>query len=354
MVGPGQLDFAVNVVAGGPPEWLREAIVGALDGVGCYPDERVAVAALAARHGRRPDELLATNGSAEAFWLLASVLRPRRAVVVHPSFTEPEVALRAAGHPIERVFRDAADFTLDPSVVPEEADLVVVGNPNNPTGTLDPAAVVTRLARPGRVLVVDEAFMELVPGELETLAGRAEPGHPPGGADGPVAREVPGLVVVRSLTKLWSLAGVRAGYLLAPPGIIAAARSIRQPWSVNGLACAALTAWAHRTAVSGGAEAAAIGARVAAARAELAASLAAIPGVRVWPSAANFLLLRVADGEAARAGLAGRGIAVRRADTFPGLTGQYLRVAVRCPDDNRRLVEALRGVLERLAPLGGR
>lgn len=354
MVGPGQLDFAVNVVAGGPPEWLREAIVGALDRVGCYPDERAAVAALAARHGRRPDELLATNGSAEAFWLLASVLRPRRAVVVHPSFTEPEVALRAAGHPIERVFRDAADFTLDPSVVPEEADLVVVGNPNNPTGTLDPAAVVTRLARPGRVLVVDEAFMELVPGEPETLAGRAEPGHPPGGADGPVAREVPGLVVVRSLTKLWSLAGVRAGYLLAPPGIIAAARSIRQPWSVNGLACAALTAWAHRTAVSGGAEAAAIGARVAAVRAELSASLAAIPGVRVWPSAANFLLLRVTDGEAARAGLAGRGIAVRRADTFPGLTGQYLRVAVRCPDDNRRLVEALRGVLERLAPVGGR
>ncbi len=162
------------------------------------------------------------------------------------------------------------------------------------------------------------------------------------------------MVVVRSLTKLWSLAGVRAGYLLAPPGIIATARSIRQPWSVNGLACAALTAWAHRTAVSGGAEAAAIGARVAAARAELSASLAAIPGVRVWPSAANFLLLRVTDGEAARAGLAGRGIAVRRADTFPGLTGQYLRVAVRCPDDNRRLVEALRGVLERLAPVGGR
>src|SRR6266545_4958197 len=303
---------AVLVVAGQPIDLFGSPAPdppAPLDRVGCYPDERAAVAALAARHGRRPDELLATNGSAEAFWLLASVLRPRRAVV---------------------------------------------GNPNNPTGTLDPAAVVTRLARPGRVLVVDEAFMELVPGEPETLAGRAEPGHPPGGADGPVAREVPGLVVVRSLTKLWSLAGVRAGYLLAPPGIIATARSIRQPWSVNGLACAALTAWAHRTAVSGGAEAAAIGARVAAARAELSASLAAIPGVRVWPSAANFLLLRVTDGEAARAGLAGRGIAVRRADTFPGLTGQYLRVAVRCPDDNRRLVEALHGVLERLAPVGGR
>jgi hypothetical protein len=68
--------------------------------------------------------------------------------------------------------------------------------------------------------------------------------------------------------------------------------------------------------------------------------------VRVWPSAANFLLLRVPDGTSARAGLARRGIAVRRADTFPGLDGNHLRVAVRGPDDNRRLVEALGEVLD--------
>jgi histidinol-phosphate aminotransferase len=390
MVVPGQLDFAVNVVPGGPPEWLREAMAGALDGVGSYPDERTAVAALAARHGRSPDEVMATNGSAEAFWLLASVLRPRRAVVVHPSFTEPEVALRAAGHRVERVFRDPGDFALDVSAVPEDADLVVVGNPNNPTGTLDPATVVAGLARPGRVLLVDEAFMELVPAEPESLARPAVPGSltrpaeparlaeapgnlAPPAVPGNLARpavpgstwpavpgspagrgEVPGLVVVRSLTKLWSLAGIRAGYLLAPAGIVAAARAGRQPWSVNGPACAALTAWAGRTAGSGGAEAGKIAGQVAAARAGLATGLAALPGVKVWPSAANFLLLRVPDGPVARAGLAERGIAVRRADTFPGLTRDHLRVAVRCPDDNRRLVDALAEVLEKLAPVGGR
>ncbi len=85
--------------------------------------------------------------------------------------------------------------------MPRDADLVVVGNPNNPTGSLDPAATVAGLARPGRVLVVDEAFMELTPDEAESLAGR---------------RDLPGLVVVRSLTKLWGLAGLRAGYVLAP------------------------------------------------------------------------------------------------------------------------------------------
>jgi len=417
MAAPGQVDFAVNVVAEGPPEWLREAMAAALGRVGSYPDERETLAALAARHGRSPDEVIATNGSAEAFWLLASVLRPSKAVVVHPSFTEPEAALRAVGHRVERAFRAPYDFTIDPSAVPGDADLVVVGNPNNPTGTLDPAALVTQLARQGRVLVVDEAFMELVPGEPESLAGRARRGTPAGGVgrgaqtrgvgrgalSGGVGRgtptrgvgrgapagrvepetrtggaeretgtgraeagpgtdpgrrdwpsEVPGLVVVRSLTKLWSLPGVRAGYLLAPPEIIAAARAARQPWSVNALACAALTAWARRTAASAGAEATAIARRVAAARAELAAGLAALPGVRVWPSAANFLLLRVPDGPAARAGLASRGIAVRRADTFPGLGGDHLRVAVRHPGENARLVAALRQVLASLVQVGGR
>jgi histidinol-phosphate/aromatic aminotransferase/cobyric acid decarboxylase-like protein/adenosyl cobinamide kinase/adenosyl cobinamide phosphate guanylyltransferase len=332
MVSPRQLDFAVSVVAGGPPAWMRHELASALDRLGGYPDERSAVRAVAARHGRSTDEVVATNGSADGFWLLAQVLRPRLAVVVHPSFTEPEAALRAAGHPVERAFRDPNDFTLDPCAVPDEADLVVVCNPNNPTGTLDPAAVLARLAKPGRVLVVDEAFMEFVPGEPESLA---KPGA-----------DVPGLVVVRSLTKLWSLPGLRAGYLLAPPGIAAAVRETRQPWSVNAPACAALAVWARRTATPGGAEVTAMARDVEAARADLAAGLTALPGVRVWPSAANFLLLRVPDGPSVRAGLARRGIAVRRADTFPGLGHHHLRVAVRSPPDNRLLVESLAEVLD--------
>jgi histidinol-phosphate/aromatic aminotransferase/cobyric acid decarboxylase-like protein/adenosyl cobinamide kinase/adenosyl cobinamide phosphate guanylyltransferase len=335
MVTGGQLDFAVNVVPGGPPGWLRDELLAALDRAPAYPDERGAVAALAERHGRTPHEVLPTNGSAEAFWLLASVLKPARAVVVHPSFTEPEAALRAAGHPVERAFREPRHFTLDPAAVPADADLVLLGNPNNPTGTLDSAEVVARLARPGRLLVVDEAFMELVPGEPDSLAARPD---------------LPGVVVVRSLTKAWALAGVRAGYLLAPAEVVASLRAVRQPWSVNGLACAALAAWARRTLASGGAEAAAIANRVAAARAELAADLAALPGVLVWPSAANFLLVRVADGPAVRAGLGRRGVAVRPAWTFPGLTPDHLRLAVREPADNRRLVEALGELLAARPP----
>jgi histidinol-phosphate aminotransferase len=313
-------------VPGGPPPWLRRELHAALDRVAAYPDERPAAEALAARHRRPPGEVVCVNGSAEAFWLLAGVLRPSLAVVAQPSFTEPEAALRAAGHAVQAARRDPDGFALDPAAVPRDADLVVLGNPNNPTGGLDPAATVAGLARPGRVLVVDEAFMELTPGEAESLAGR---------------HDLPGLVVVRSLTKLWSLAGLRAGYLLAPGELATALRAARQPWSVNALACAALAAWARE----GAAHAGRLAGQVAAAREELAAALGALPGVRVWPSAANFLLLRVPDGPGVRAALAARGVAVRPCHTFPGLDGDHLRVAVRDPADNRRLVGALREVL---------
>jgi adenosylcobyric acid synthase len=325
MAAPGQLDFAVNVVPGGPPAWLRRELASALGRLGAYPDERPAAAAVAARHGRSPAETVLLNGAAEAFWLLAAALRPRRPVVVHPCFTAPEAALLGAGHRVARAFREPGGFALDPAAVPADADLVVLGNPNNPTGNLDPAGTVARLARPGRVLVVDEAFMDLSPGEPESLAGRAD---------------LPGLVVVRSLTKVWALAGLRAGYLLAPPPLAAALRAARQPWSVNALACAALAACAGDAATP-----ARVAAEVAAARDELAAGLAGLPGVTVWPSAANFLLLRVPDGPRVLAALSAAGIAVRRAGTFPGLGPDHLRVAVRPPADNRRLLDALADAL---------
>lgn len=322
---PGSLDFAVNVVPGGPPDGLREQLRTALDQTTSYPNERAAVQALAERHARPSEEILPLNGSAEAFWLLARALHPRRAVVVHPSFTEPEVALRASGGRVERVFRNGDDFSLDPRAVPAGADVVFVCNPSNPTGTLDHAGTLARIAQDGRVLVVDEAFMEFSCGEPESLAGR---------------QDIPGLVVVRSLTKVWSLPGIRAGYLVAPAEIAAALKAVRQPWSVNALALAALTACAQDEATPRK-----IAEEIAAARNELTASLADLHGVRVWPSAANFLLIRVPTGGSVRAALAARGIAVRRADTFPGLTADDLRIAVRRPEENRVLVEALREVL---------
>jgi histidinol-phosphate aminotransferase len=319
VAGAGMLDFAVNVWLGERSDGLRAALLAALDDPR-YPDDRAARKAVAARHGRDGDEVLALNGACEAFWLLAHALRPRVAACVHPSFTEPEAALRACGAEIVRVVRRSRDWSFDPGAVPERAEVVVVGNPNNPTGALDPTASILALLRPGRVVVVDESFMDFVPEPAPTLAG--EP------------RE--GLVVVRSLTKLWSLAGIRAGYLLAPPQLVAALAAQRQPWSVNALALAALAACARDHATPRR-----VSADVAGARAELLGALQALPGVRAWPSEANFLLLEIPDGEAVVAALRAAGIAVRPAASFPGLSENHIRVAVRRPHENRHLVEAL-------------
>ncbi|WP_433801134.1 Rv2231c family pyridoxal phosphate-dependent protein CobC [Actinomycetospora sp. CA-084318] len=327
-VGPGLVDLAVNVRADTPPAWLTERLAASLAELAAYPDAGPARVAVAAAHGRDPAEVWPVAGVAEAFVLLARALRPRRAVVVHPQFTEPEAALRAAGHAVERVVLDG-DLTLDPGDVPEEADLVVVGNPTNPTSVLHPAATLAALARPGRVLVVDEAFADTVPGEPESLAARTD---------------LPGLVVLRSLTKTWGLAGLRVGYVLAAPDLVGLLAAAAPPWSVSTPALVAMQA-CTTTAARAEADRAAVALR--ADREHLLAALRELPGVQVRGAdpASSFLLLRVPGRTDVRAALRERGWAVRRGDTFPGLDGEHLRVAVRDRTTMDAFVEVLQEVL---------
>jgi histidinol-phosphate aminotransferase len=317
---PGLTDLAVNVRSTGTPAWLAALIRDA--DLAAYPDQRAAVASVAARHRRAAGEVLLTAGAAEAFVLLARGLRPRRAVVVHPQFTEPEAAMRTAGHQVERVILPYP-FTLDPELIPADADLVFVGNPTNPTSVAHPRQALLDLVRPGRLVIVDEAFADCLPGERESLAGCAG---------------LTGLVVIRSLTKTWGLAGLRAGYVLAAADVIAQLAAAQPPWPVSAPALAACLATASGAALR---EAAAWAATLAAERAHLAARLAEIPAVRVVPEAtASFVLLDtpVAD---VRARLHARGFAVRRGETFPGLAPGWIRVAVRDAALSDRFADAL-------------
>jgi histidinol-phosphate/aromatic aminotransferase/cobyric acid decarboxylase-like protein len=323
----GLLDFAVNVWPTEPSPALAAALRAALAGSRRYPDPRPAREAIARRHGRPLDEVVLLNGACEAFWLIAHALRPRLGACVHPAFTEPEAALRAAGVPVIRVARPADDWRLQPHTVHSDADLVVLGNPNNPTGNLDHAATVAALARQGRVLVVDESFIELTEHPEHSLADR---------------RDLPGLVVVRSLTKLWGRAGLRAGYLLAAPDLASTLDRNRQAWSVNTLALAAL-----ETCAADRITAPTIARAVSAARADLTARLAALPGLRTWPSTANFVLVEVPGRADATDHLAAAGIAVRPAHSFPGLTEDHIRLAVRGAADHAQLARAVERVLSR-------
>ncbi len=314
-------DFAVNVSDDPHPPWLEAAVARGVRQLGRYPDDRAASAAVARRHGRDPADVVLLNGSAEAFTLIARALRPRRPLIVHPSFTEPERALHEAQLRPGRLIL-APPFELDPAAVPDDADLVIVGNPTNPTGALHSRNVLTSLCRPDRTTVVDEAFIEFVPGERESLAR---------------AGEAPGLVVVRSLTKALGVPGVRAGYLLAPAPLAARLRSAAPRWSVNAVALAVVEAAMERQAYFD--EQAN---RTAGRRARLVAALRTVDGIRSFPASANFLLLEVPDAVAAQRRLRSEyGIATRPCWQYPGLDQRHLRVAVRGEPLDRRLVAAL-------------
>ena len=164
--------------------------------------------------------------------------------------------------------------------------------------------------------------MDFVPGEPETLTAE---------------RELPGLVVARSLTKLHAIPGLRAGYLLAPVPLAARLRAQRPAWSVNALALAAIQAIAVRP---GHAEAVAL----ETARPGPTSSLAAeVAGAIVHPGAANFVLVGLPHGGAAAEHLREQGIAVRPCASFPGLTADHLRLTVRDAGTHARVAAALRG-----------
>ena len=321
-VTDGLVDFAVNVYDGPRPAWLDDALRASLDDVGRYPDSSNAELAVARRHGREPNEVLATAGAAEAFGLIARLRDWKRPIVIHPQFTEPDVALASAGQTPEHVILDAqSGFTLEPDAVPDDADLVVVGNPTNPTSVLHPRASIRALLKPGRTVVVDEAFMDAVPDEQHSLA----------------SSRTPGLIVLRSLTKLWSIPGVRAGYVLAEPRVIQDLRDLQPPWSAGVPALAAILACASDEA---SAEAGRRADQIAQNRRVLIDELDDL-GVEVagTPSA-PFVLARVGPGVHAR--LRDAGYAVRRCDTFPGLDDTWIRIAVRTPDVTSKLMTVLR------------
>jgi histidinol-phosphate aminotransferase len=322
---PGLIDLAVNVRVGGPPAWLRKVLADSLTTLSAYPQPEAAREAIAERHGRRQSDVLVTAGAAEAFTLIARAFAPRHPIVIHPQFTEPELALRIAGHPIDRLLLSPEDgFALPDYGVPPSADLVVIGNPTNPTSALHPAEALAGLARPGRLLVVDEAFMDAVPGEIESLAEETD---------------IPGLIVVRSFTKTWGLAGLRVGYLLAAPDLIAALGAVQPHWAVSTPALAAAAACSTPTAL---AEAQAIASRIATDRAYLIKRLAQFDGVEVVGiPQAPFVLLQVRNGRKMRQRLRERGWAVRRGDSFPGLGPTWMRVAVRDPATTDGFLDAL-------------
>ncbi len=318
------VDLAVNVRLTTPPTWLAQRLRDSIGDLAAYPDVRNARRALARRHDVPEEMVLPTSGAAEAFVLLARMTDAARPVVVHPQFTEPEAALRRAGITPARVVLGSADgFGLDPALVPDDADLVIVGNPTNPTGVLHPREVLESLRRPGRLLVIDEAFMDTVAGEGYTV----------------ISPDMDGVLVLRSLTKTWGLAGLRAGYAVGSPSVVAALARHQPHWSVSSLAATVMEATATPAALR---EAEAAVGDITQWRRHLLEGLRGL-GLDPVPSQTSFVLVEVGAG--VREAMRGRGYALRRGDTFPGLGPEWVRVAVRDPHTIDGMLRELATVL---------
>ncbi len=342
------LDASANLNPLGPPAWLAGWLAERVAGLADYPDPDYAEAraAIAAHEGVTPERVLLTNGGAEAIFLAAALhagQHPGRpAAIVQPSFAEYARACAAQGLPVVEVPLAPPGFRLDPDAVVAalgEARLLFLCRPNNPTGGLVPRGEMERLleltAACGCRVVVDEAFIDFA--DEEGGEGQAQE------ALTPLLARFDHLILLRSLTKRYTLPGLRLGYLLAAPETVEAAASLQPAWSVNGLAAELVAPLlADRDFLARTRR------WLAAERPRLQAGLAAL-GLEVVPSLANFFLVRHPEGrEATRRllpALLRRGVLVRHTESFPGLDGGWLRLALRDAEDNDRLLTALAGAL---------
>jgi uroporphyrin-III C-methyltransferase len=230
----------------GPPDWLRARLLAALDHLGRPAGPDAAIGAIAARYQCPPGEVLLVTGAADALTRLARTLPPGRAACAGPAATEAATILRAAGHDVRPVPL-AGDGTLDPGQVPGDADLVVVAGRASPGGTPELAP----LARPGRILVIDETQAG------EPQAGEtACAGHPPAhdgqddDASAAARHDLPGLVRICALARVWGLDGLGAGYLLADASLVRRLHEAQPAPPLSALALVALEACSQPEAVA--------------------------------------------------------------------------------------------------------
>ena len=328
------LDFSASINPLGPATGVREALSASFSRLVHYPDSDCAELreALAKRHEVEQANICVANGSTELIYLLPRLASGKRALIVAPAFSEYAKALTRDGWSVDYFILSSADhFALPLDLLERELcnkyDLLILANPGNPTGRLNLLPEVEEIKRlcssSECLLVIDEAFMD--------FSGEESADH--------LAWKKDDILVLRSLTKFYALPGLRLGYAIGSQQIISHLAAIREPWSVNTPAQAAGVA-----SFADVDYAAATRELIITEREYLNAELAAIPGLRPFPSSANYLLVetdrRISAGELADK-LMKELILIRSCGNFPGLDDHFFRVAVRNRDENERLIAAI-------------
>ena len=327
--GPVSGKLSSNEAPLGPAPAVRSALAARAAQAARYPDESGALAAVAAEAGVDPSQVLLTNGSDELCYLIATAfLGPGRvAVIGDPCYQIDATASLLAGATLRRVPLRDGRHDIDATVrAAAGAAVVWLPSPHNPTGAA---------ARPGDL----DALLRQVPDDCLVVLDEAyraflDPAWRPDVAA--LLAEHPNLLVQRTLSKDWALAGLRAGYGLGPAGVMTALARVRPPFSVNAMALAAVEAAAGEPAWRAMAVA-----RVTEERARLEAELTRL-GVEHYPSQANFVTARL-DPRLVAPALAACGLVVRSGDDL-GLPG-WVRISVGWAPQMAQLRSVLRKIV---------
>lgn len=341
------VDFSASISPLGPPPAAIAAIQSSLSDLSHYPDPdyRLLRQALGASHHLSADWILPGNGSAELLtWASRDLAELDATYLITPAFGDYLRALKAFGAraiacplELERERQGLAysgltaqlEGAVQNSKLKAQRSGLLLNNPHNPTGRLFSAESILPLLRRFALVVVDEAFMDFLPPDQQQSLLE-------------MVMEYPNLVVLRSLTKFYSLPGLRLGYAIAHPERLWRWQQWRDPWAVNVLAAVAAVAvlqdadfqrqtWDW----------------LAGARSHLFEGLAALPGLDPLPSAANYLLVRTefSVGQLQQQLLQQSQILIRDCMSFAELGDRYFRVAVRTEAENQQLLEGLSRIL---------
>lgn len=313
--GKEPLDFSASISPLGLPESVREAVIRSLTAADRYPDPRCRelCRALSARFSVPESRIACGNGAADLIYRIVAYVRPKTALLFSPCFSEYEKALRENG--TELRFCERAEQLPE---LAKSAELTFLCQPNNPTGLLFPPALLRELLDSRGILVLDECFLDFVEKReeyslLDSLPYRRN------------------LIVLNAFTKSYAMAGLRLGYAVCgDAGTAEGIRSVGQAWPVSGPAQAAgVAALGDREYMER------VRAFIAAERPRLLNALTEL-GFEVIPGTANFLLFH-SDRP-----LHPEGILLRDCSGFRGLGTGWYRTAVRLPEENDRLIRALR------------
>lgn len=331
------LDFSANINPLGPPGGVIQAIRENTGAICRYPDPecRRLKKVIAAHLDLDRDCIITANGAVELIYLFCQVLKPRRVMVINPTFGEYYWAAKVAGAKVVSLgFEAGKDFALEYETWARELDgidLVFVCNPNNPTGQLVPPQVLNEMIatcrRRGIYLFIDESFIDFIPEWWNKSAvGRAV--------------EVNNLFVLRSMTKIYAIPGLRLGYGIACRDLIDLLNANRPPWNTGLLAQEAGIA-----ALNDGEYLRNTWKLVREEKEFLYQGLKKIAGLRPLYPEVNFILTEILSSDLTSTGLAAKlvkeKIIIRDCSSFKGLKPNYFRLAVKTREDNEKILAAL-------------